>query len=357
MSTNEELLAELAELRAKVDRMEAALTAAPAARPERQVLSRRNLLRAAPIAAVGAGIAALSATPAAAATGSPVLLGESNDAGAAATTTVTGGTNYQAGGDNADYYVAGIPIGSAPALAVTGGMVGDWLATNDMTVGQQSYACVTIRPSEALPGLYVKGGDNSGEQPHVNREASAAIFENIGPGAGLKIHSTDGVLGGAIGEFPYPADGVVVSTNLGVAFTGSSQGQVVKATSTNTTGTIDAVSVSYAGKSRAFYAESTNTTNVNGTITGVNDGAGIGVWGENKNTTAAGIGVVGVGNKAGRGGRFAGGVANLQLTPGTSSTHPTTGKAGDLFVDSAARLWYCQKSSNGSTAATWKQLA
>jgi hypothetical protein len=67
--------------------------------------------------------------------------------------------------------------------------------------------------------------------------------------------------------------------------------------------------------------------------------------------TAAGI-VASSGQ--GRGGIFSGkAVAQVQLTPGGSSP-PKSGQMGDLYADSAGRLWYCKKSG---LSATWKQIA
>ena len=40
-------------------------------------------------------------------------------------------------------------------------------------------------------------------------------------------------------------------------------------------------------------------------------------------------------------------LAQLQLTPGTQSTHPKKGEAGDLFVDKSARLWFCKVGACG----------
>ena len=68
MSTVEELQAELAQLREQV----AALTAATVSSHQdnkHRVLSRRNLLRVAPVAAIGAGFAAMQVSPVAAAVG------------------------------------------------------------------------------------------------------------------------------------------------------------------------------------------------------------------------------------------------------------------------------------------------
>ena len=38
-------------------------------------------------------------------------------------------------------------------------------------------------------------------------------------------------------------------------------------------------------------------------------------------------------------------VAQLRLVPASASTHHSSGVAGDLFVDSGNRLWFCQGAS------------
>ncbi len=53
---------------------------------------------------------------------------------------------------------------------------------------------------------------------------------------------------------------------------------------------------------------------------------------------------------AGRGVIAAGGAAQLRLMPSSAATHPASGLAGDLFVDSSHHLWFCL----GGT--TWKQI-
>ena len=70
------------------------------------------------------------------------------------------------------------------------------------------------------------------------------------------------------------------------------------------------------------------------------------------NTGVAGIsqrgpGVYGNGN---RGGVFAGVASQIRLAPSSAASHPPSGFAGDLFVDSSSRLWFCQ----GGT--TWRQV-
>src|SRR5438128_787936 len=87
MATNDELQAELAMLRDEVrllrTQVAAPLVVEVAGAP--RLLSRRNLLRAAPIAAVGGAIAAMSETPATAAAGNPLILGAINQAGTSET--------------------------------------------------------------------------------------------------------------------------------------------------------------------------------------------------------------------------------------------------------------------------------
>ena len=66
---------------------------------------------------------------------------------------------------------------------------------------------------------------------------------------------------------------------------------------------------------------------------------------------AGGIGVYGnARSSGGRGGSFTGTAAQVRLEPSAASTHPHSGKPGDLFVDKRHRLWFCK----GGT--TWKQL-
>jgi hypothetical protein len=67
-------------------------------------------------------------------------------------------------------------------------------------------------------------------------------------------------------------------------------------------------------------------------------------------TKGAGRGVVGI-SALGRGAVFTGKSAQVQMTPAATATHPSSGLAGDFFVDSGKRLWFCKGGTN------WKQLA
>ena len=60
--------------------------------------------------------------------------------------------------------------------------------------------------------------------------------------------------------------------------------------------------------------------------------------------TASSRGVLGLSTN-GRGGAFSGKQAQVQLLASTATTHPSTGARGDLFVDNSGRLWFCKGST------------
>jgi hypothetical protein len=80
-------------------------------------------------------------------------------------------------------------------------------------------------------------------------------------------------------------------------------------------------------------------------VRGVNNSDGRGVWGRAPN----GEGIYGESDN-GRGGLFKGKKAQLRLEPSTATTHPSSGTAGDIFLDKSKRLWLCK----GGT--TWVRL-
>jgi hypothetical protein len=95
----------------------------------------------------------------------------------------------------------------------------------------------------------------------------------------------------------------------------------------------------FGGTGSALLASIVNGANTQPAVAAVTNGTGPALQGKG-------------GTKA-RGAVLSGGPAQAQLTPSTASTHPTAGQAGDLFVDSALRLWFC---TVGGTTATWKQV-
>jgi hypothetical protein len=313
MATMDELAQELQRLRDEVRGLQARMQTQTAADPSssNRVLSRRNLLRAAPIAAIGGAVVAMSAAPAAATVGAPLLLGKDNDAGSDAdgpvTTTLESPVTFgdyvnmislSLTSDTEDFRHAGEPL-----VSIAGGTVGTHPFGQDTLVVSSTDGATTIAAD---------GGD--------------------GP-----------VWNGAPGEVAFGT--AVRATSHGgtsiAASTGS--GQILVGSTSATTSANDAVTLDNAGTGRALYAQSHNPLNTNGAVTGVNAGPG--------------SGVAGVGGAQGRGGQFAGGAAAVRLVPGTSPSHLWTGRVGDLMVDSSARLWFCTKANTSTVAATWKQLA
>jgi hypothetical protein len=328
------LAQELATLRAEVARLRARVE------PAEEGLSRRHLLRAAPAVALGGALAAIAgATPASAAVGDAVLQGEDNHYGT--------GTTALFGGD---------PSNNLAALDVTGGTRADIAAigaaalpSGDAVLSVTAQPMSSSDPGPGHPAVTIFGGEVVG--PYHNTGKPALRVETEGPAAALEVNISDGFIspGGSSGPaVNVPGTGIQVTSESSTAVTVF----VADATTSH-----DAVTITYAGTSRAFYAISSSATNINGTVTGVNKGHGIGVWGEQQNNTVSGIGVVGLAGSLGRGGQFQGGAAAVRLVPATASTHPTTGKVGDVFVDSAARIWFCTHASSGSSSATWRQVA
>jgi hypothetical protein len=93
----------------------------------------------------------------------------------------------------------------------------------------------------------------------------------------------------------------------------------------------------------------TNAAGIGTAVRGVNNGTGFALHAQNTKATNANGAVRGVGSAAGRGATLSGGAAAVNLVPATG-LHPSSGLAGDLFVDSNKDLWLCK----GTT--TWVQL-
>jgi hypothetical protein len=108
--------------------------------------------------------------------------------------------------------------------------------------------------------------------------------------------------------------------------------------------------VSATGSGATGTAVSATATGSGGAIKATNTGSGPAVHA----TSAGPAPAVQANSTSGRGGMFTTGtVAQIQLVPGTGASHPTGGKAGDLYVDKSARLWFCKV---GGTTATWAQV-
>jgi hypothetical protein len=119
--------------------------------------------------------------------------------------------------------------------------------------------------------------------------------------------------------------------------TGTGKGiQVIAATGNAITGQNSGnqptASFAQTGTGRAFQASVTNSSNTQEAIVGLTNGSGSAVVGSATNN--------------GRGGTFRGKKAQINLTPSADANHPTSGAAGDLFVDASNRLWFCKGGTN-----------
>ena len=152
-------------------------------------------------------------------------------------------------------------------------------------------------------------------------------------GAGLSGHSDygRGVIGhgstaGVYGE-SFASDGIGVH-----GLKSSTTGPAVKGEILYPSNGYAAVFGVTGGTGPAVYGE--GLASGNGT-SGVARGTGSGVYGQSDN---------------GRGGQFRGKKAQIRLEPATTTTHPSSGDAGDIYLDKSKRLWLCK----GGT--TWVRI-
>lgn len=246
--------------------------------------ARRNMLRRGGIvaAATVAGLTMLDQRRAEAATNGNFILGQANDANTVTTLSLTAANN-------------GTTLN--PLFHVDGGLLSGTSTT------------MIVDGPGALQGIALRV---NGKQGGTGLIASAANGPSGTVGLALSASGSNG------------AHGINASSDKGVAVAASStSGQGVNGHSTSNTG-VAGSSVSGVG------------------VSGVGV-AGVGVSGHSSSKAGvAGTSVkaAGVTGKGTRGGIFAGPLANVQLTPQTGA-HPTSGAAGDLFVDKSHHLWFC----------------
>ena len=139
-------------------------------------------------------------------------------------------------------------------------------------------------------------------------------FSQVAGGAGVvgfaASQAADGVLGRSQG------------TGAGVHGLGTDSTRAMVAEST--------------GSHQALWSKITSNTNTRDSVRAETAGSGSGIFASSVN---------------GAGGKFQGKTAAVVLQPSTASTHPASGVAGALFVDSTKRLWFCK----GGTS--WHQVA
>ena len=293
---------------AQLERAIGATTVADPAAVGEVRTDRRGLLKHGALLAAGAvaGSAALvvsQAAPAAAASGDTMVLGTSMDAG-------TGSTDLTSSAFVATLNTANTgTIGSAIRCSIV--EVSNTYPTvyaQHQGVSQAFHGLITNNASNTEPCVLAENNNSHGQ----------AVLGTLGgqPNTSAAVQGANDTLGAGPGV-------------LGTSILGN--GMEGRVTST--------------GFSAGVYGSA-----VAGFGSGVRGDCapGNGVYGSTKTGTA----VKGVAT-TGRGGVFAGQAAQINLVPATAASHPTSGKSGDLFLDSTSRLWLC---TVGGTTATWKQV-
>jgi hypothetical protein len=193
---------------------------------------------------------------------------------------------------------------------------------------------------DAAAGVY---GKNDG----TNGNGCGVRGSHAGGGSGGLFNSNTGI-------------GVVATGSTGVQASGFTQG--VYGTSHNPSDNASAIqgelTASASGVDGAGVYGKNDATNANGCgVKGTHAGGGSGGLftstagdGVSGKSAGAGAGIRGV-STGGRGAILSGHSAQLQLVPSQRSSHPTSGQAGDIFLDAHHRLWLCLGKKN------WKQMA
>jgi len=270
-------------------------------------MSRRGLLRKAPVAAVAAlGATAILERPAAASDGSAILAGN--------ITTAEHATQVKFDGT------------SSPGVVLLGNDTGF-----DATAAAYPAAVAGWAGTTVANGVYGYTENGAG---------NAVVGVNVGSGSGTGILGTSGsgtAISGSTGSTAASATaiiGTITSTSPG-GFSSAVRGK------NNGTGGLGiGVWGSQAGFGWGMYATSASGIGLNatgGSGTGVNASGATGV-------SASGSGL---------GGIFSGGQAPISLSPAGAPGAPTTGAhgVGDVWVDSLGTQWTCTGAGTPGTFA------
>jgi hypothetical protein len=327
-------------------------------------VTRRGLgkvLGAAAAGAVGAvALTELSIQPASAATGSNITAGD--------VTTTEAGTTLQYDGSSAlsgvvflanDSTFANSDASFPAALGGWGGThaangVYAFTENNNGNGVVATYAGTTAGGAAVLGQSFSTAASAIGVHGLMTSTTpggfSAAVRgENSGTGGlGIGVYGSQngsgwGVYGTSVSGIGVTASG---GTGTGVNATGG-VGVAAGGTTTGVSASGGTVGVSASGptgvvangEGTAGIGVSANVTGSQAAVRAVSTGSGSGIHATSSD---------------GRGGIFAGSAAQVQLTPGSHSTHPKSGKRGDLYADKSGRLWFCKRS--GATAS-WHQIA
>lgn len=307
---------ELAELAARVDALEdenARLRgeSRPGAPPG--VVSRRNLLRLGGLAAGAAAATVATGARAAHASTGNMQYGGANNAGSDATSLVSSNSGETLSVENTGTGEAlSVHVSNAASVSPALHAVDD--GNGGAIVGEQTDL------ASFSAGVTGVGGDGGGV---------LGLTGGLGPGAwGLAAAGTGPALGG------YIWDAAATQPACEVSHEGT--GHAVYAHVENAASTARAVYERTIGTGPAVGGTIVNANSSASAVGGTTSGKGAGVEGK---------------SSLGAGGKFTGKTAQVHLVPSSASTHPTSGSAGQLFVDKSYRLWFCKGGTN------WKQLA
>jgi hypothetical protein len=208
-----------------------------------------------------------------------------------------------------------------------------------MQFGQQSDAGTDSTGLTSTNGTDTLHVSNGAGAPAVQARSGGAAIVGSGGVVGITRGAGPGLLGQA----------------------DAATGPAVKGRIDNAAATAPTIEAAQNGTGAGVFSHIDSATNANRAVQALTEGVGLAVLGQVANpgsksaavrgqTSGFGAGVEGV-SALGAGGRFAGKTAQIQLVPSTASSHPTSGAAGQLFVDRSNRLWFCKGGTN------WHQLA
>jgi hypothetical protein len=244
-------------------------------------------------------------------------------------------------------------IGGVAAVAGTAAVVmgakAAGAATGVMHYGANNGAGATATSLTSSNSKHTLRVTNSGLGHCIVGDASnrnGAAYGVFGMGSGGA-----GVAGGTRGDGP----GVRAYSEPGA------RGPALQALTLEAQNSSPSISVLGVGTGHGVYAHISNTSNPNQAIFGRTDGVGNAVMASVLNaqsqaaaakaaTRGPGPGLEAL-SERGVGATFAGKTAQVQLVPSSESGPPASGAGGQLFVDSAKRLWFCRGGAN------WQQLA
>jgi hypothetical protein len=200
------------------------------------------------------------------------------------------------------------------------------VATSVTSITNSTNANNVLSLTSTSAGNGLEATSNSGVGVHGTSTSGSGV---AGQSSNIGVHAT----GDYIGVYAFSDSGhaVYAQTGAGTALFGSNGSSAVAAVQGWSAGSMGLQG--YSGTT-GFPPPGPPKTGVYGSA----------------DQDANSVGVRGA-SPTGRGGRFKGRKAQIRLDPSAAATHPASGAAGDLFVDSSHRLWFCKG------GATWKQLA